>query len=391
MVPLTLLCRRFLKIGAIAYGGPAIAGKMKEAVVKDYGWLEDREFMQGMAFCQMLPGATWVMMATFIGYRLRGIWGAFTCAVSFVLPPFVLLVILSALYFKLGNLWVIQSLFKGLGAIVVAIVLKAVIGFSRSIIKDWKAALIAILAFLGFIFRLNIMLVFILAALAALLLRPQERKAGSPPSPVSANSFSLHRANYLFLGALAILIGLTYLIIYLIHTQLSYLCLILFKLGALAFGGGLTIIPLIQFEVVDRFQWVTTKEFLDGIALGQVTPGPVMITSTFLGYKLAGFYGALMATIAMFAPAFLLISLLLPFHDRLKEMRSVRTMEQGILSSFIAMLGLVLYNFGRATFLDIPSVIFTAVAFLALVKKIDLTYILLTGAILSILIYGFLL
>ena len=214
MLPLSLLCERFLKIGVTAYGGPAIAGKMKEAVVKDYGWLEDRGVMQGMAFCQMLPGATWVMMATLIGYRLRGFWGAFTCAVSFVLPAFVLLVVLSALYFKLGDLWFIRGLFKGLGAIVVAIVLNATIGLGRSIIKDWKAALIAILAFLGFLFRLNIVLVFILAALAALLLRPQESKLGPGPSPLSPTPLSLHRANYFLLGILAALLGLSYLLIY---------------------------------------------------------------------------------------------------------------------------------------------------------------------------------
>jgi chromate transporter len=391
MVPLSLLCKQFLKVGATSYGGPAIAAQMKKTVVKDLGWIKEQEFLQGMALCQLIPGATWVMMATFIGYRLRGIWGAFTCAVSFVLPAFVLLVLLSALYFKLGNLWVTQSLFKGLGAIVVAMLLNAVIGFSRPIVKDWKAALITLLAFLGFLFRFNIVLVFILAALAALFLRPQASQAGNGPSRASPGSFSHYRANYYFLGVLVALIGLSYLITYFIYPPLSNLCLVLSKLGALAFGGGLTIIPLIQFEVVDRFQWVTTKEFLDGIALGQVTPGPVMITSTFLGFKLAGVYGALMATIAMFAPAFLMVSLLLPFHDRLKGLKAVRTMEQGILSSFIAMLVFVLYNFGRAAFIDIPSVIFAGGAFIALLKKVDLSYILLTGAILSITLFGLIL
>jgi chromate transporter len=161
--------------------------------------------------------------------------------------------------------------------------------------------------------------------------------------------------------------------------------------GALAFGGGFTIIPLIQYEVVDKFHFVNTKEFLDGIAMGQVTPGPIMITATFLGYKVAGLWGALLATIAIFSPPFLMISLLTPQYDRLKGVAVIKRMEQGILAAFIAMLGLVLYNFGRTTFVDIPSVIFTAGSFIALLKKIDLSYILLIGAILSILIFGFLL
>jgi chromate transporter len=159
--------------------------------------------------------------------------------------------------------------------------------------------------------------------------------------------------------------------------------------GALAFGGGFTIIPLIQYEVVDKFHWVNTKEFLDGIAMGQVTPGPVMITATFLGYKMAGFWGAVMATIGIFAPPFFIISLLIPQYDRLKGVPIIRRMEQGILAAFIGMLGLVLYNFGRTAFVDVASVIFTVATFIALLKKIDLPYILLVGAILSIFVFGF--
>ena len=391
MVPLSLLFKRFLKLGATAYGGPAIAGQMKKAVVKDWELLKELEFMQGLALCQMTPGATFVMLSTYIGYRLRGIWGAFTCAVAFVIPAFILLVILSALYFKVGNLWFIQSLFKGLGAVVVAIILNALINFGKPILKDWKVVLIAFLSFFGFLFRWNVVLVFILAAVGAFFLRPGPGKAGlqTPPSGVTGSRSV--RGTYLFLGVLAVLVGGLFWLSHFLSAELTTLMLALSKVGALAFGGGFTIIPLIQYEVVDKFHFVNTKEFLDGIAMGQVTPGPVMITATFLGYKVAGLWGALLATIAIFSPPFLMISLLTPQYDRLKGVAVIRRMEQGILAAFIGMLVLVLYNFGRITFVDIPSVIFSAGAFIALLKKIDLSYILLTGAILSILTFGFLL
>jgi len=392
MLPLSLLFKRFLKLGATAYGGPAIAGQMKKAVVKDWGWLKEPEFMQGMALCQLIPGATFVQLSTYIGYRLRGIWGAFICAIAFVLPAFALLLILSTLYFNLGNLWFIQSLFKGLGAIVVAIVLNAFINFGKPILKDWKIVLIAIFSFFGFLFRLNTVLVFILAAVVALVLRPTIAGKAAPAAPTQRMADGAKKgADSLFLGVLAVLIGIIFAVCYWLNAQLSYLAMTLSKVGALAFGGGFTIIPLIQYEVVDKFHWVSTKEFLDGIAMGQVTPGPIMITATFLGYKLSGFWGAAMATIAIFSPAFFIVALLIPHYDRLKGMRSVRIMEQGILASFVGMLGLVLYNFGRTTFVDIPSVIFTVAAFIALLKKIDLSYILLVGGILSILLFGLLL
>jgi chromate transporter len=320
-----------------------------------------------------------------------GNWGAFLSAIAFVLPSFVLILILSALYFRFGNLWFIQSLFKGLGAIVVAIVLNAFINFGKPILKEWKMIFISIFSFFGFLWRWNIVLVFILAAGVALLLRPATAKAASSTPAESGSPFDSKRGNYLFLGVLAVLIGIIFAVCYRLNAQLSYLGMTLSKIGALAFGGGFTAIPLIQYEVVDRFQWVNTKEFLDGIAMGQITPGPITITATFLGYKLAGFVGALIATIGMYFPPFFIITLLIPHYDRLKEMRPVRIMEQGILASFVGMLGLVLYNFGRTTFVDIPSVIFSTGAFIALLKKIDLSYILVIGAILSILTFGFLL
>ena len=171
MISLPVLFARFLKIGATAYGGPAIGGQMKKAIVKDLGWMKEPEFMQGLALCQLIPGATFVQLSTYIGYRLRGIWGAFVCAIALssrVCPS----PILSTVYFRLGNLWFIQSLFKGLGAIVVAIVLNALINFGKPILKDWKAVLITILSFLAFLLQLNVVLVFILAGALALLLRP---------------------------------------------------------------------------------------------------------------------------------------------------------------------------------------------------------------------------
>jgi len=393
MISLSLLFTRFLKIGATAYGGPAIGGQMKKAVVKDLGWMKEPEFMQGLALCQLIPGATFVQLSTYIGYRLRGIWGAFFCAIAFVLPAFALLLILSTIYFKLGNLWIIQSLFKGLGAMVVAIVLNAFINFGKPIMKDWKAVLIAVLSFLAFLLHLNIVLVFVLAGVLALLLRPvmAPGKPGSPPPPAKIpESPPKKGGDGFFLGGLALLIGGVFVVCFLLDAQLAYLSLTLSKVGALAFGGGFTIIPLIQYEVVDKFQWVSTKEFLDGIAMGQVTPGPIMITATFLGYKLSGFWGAAMATLAIFSPAFFIVTLLIPHYDKVRAITAVRIFEVGILASFVGMLGLVLYNFGRATFVDIPSVIFSAGALIALLKKIDLAYILLTGAILSLLVFGLL-
>ena len=177
---LSLLFKRFFKLGATAYGGPAMTGQIKQAVVSNYGWLKEQEFLQGIALCQLIPGASMVQLVTYIGYRLRGIWGALISAVAFILPAFLILVILSTIYFKMQALWFIEALFKGLGAIVVAIVLNACITLGRSILRDWKVILISFLSFFGFFFRWNVILIFVLAGVFALLLRPKGKKTRIP-------------------------------------------------------------------------------------------------------------------------------------------------------------------------------------------------------------------
>jgi chromate transporter len=389
MLSLTELFVRVFRLGATAYGGPGMISHIKEMAVKEKGWVKEGEFMRGVALCQLIPGATMIQIVTYIGYRVRGIWGALTAAVAFVLPAFIALLVLSAIYFRFHSLSFIQGLFKGLGAIVVAIILNACITFGRPILKDWKVILIAVLSFAAFLLRWNFVLIFVLAALAGLLLRPKLPQAKPAPS-AGGSSQDVKEREFLIIVLLAAVICVVLVLSYFIDPNMTTLSLSLSKIGALAFGGGFTAIPLIQYEMVERFHWLRTKEFLDGIALGQVTPGPVLITATFVGYKVSGFLGAIMATLGIFFPSFFILVLLIPYHDRLKGVEKVRLMEQGVLGSFIGMLALVLYNFGSASLVDIPRILMAAAAFLAIQKKIALPYILLAGGILSILIYGFL-
>jgi len=389
MLSLTALFIRILKLGATAYGGPGMISHMKEMAVNEKSWMKEGEFMRGVALCQLIPGATMVQIVTYIGYRVRGVLGALTAAVAFVLPAFIALLVLSAIYFKFHSLWLIQALFKGLGAIVVAIILNACITFGRSILKDWKVVLIAVLSFFAFFFQWNFVLIFGLAAIAGLLLRPKKPQTKGAPSG-GATVGVVKEKEYLIVVLLAAFVCVVLALSYLVNPKVTALSLSLSKIGALAFGGGFTAIPLIQYEMVDRLHWLSTKEFLDGIALGQVTPGPILITATFVGYKASNFLGALMATLGVFFPSFFILVLLIPYHDRLRGVEKVRMMEQGILGSFIGMLVLVLYNFGTTSLVDIPRILMAAAAFFAIYKKIGLPYILLSGGILSILIYGFL-
>ncbi|MCX5826280.1 MAG: chromate efflux transporter [Deltaproteobacteria bacterium] len=387
MTSLMFIFTRVLKIGATAYGGPGMIAQIKEAAVKKYGWVTEGMFMRGVALCQLIPGATMVQIVTYIGYRVRGIPGALTAAVAFVLPAFIALLVLSALYFRFHSLWLIQALFKGLGAIVLAIILNACITFGKNVLTDWKTVTITLLSFIAFFFRWNLMLVFVLAAAAGLLLRLKHTPASAMPSGGEHLEGAKGKEHLLVAGLAAVvclLVGLSYLV----DHRIAALSLNLAKIGAVAFGGMFTGIPLMQYELVDRLGLLSTKEFVDGIALGQVTPGPILITATFVGYKVANFLGAAMATLGMFAPSFFILVLLIPYHDRLQGVEKVKMMEQGVLSAFIGMLAVVLYNLGRTSLVDIPSIVIALGAFLALYKEVGLPYILLVGGILSMIIWG---
>jgi chromate transporter len=168
---------------------------------------------------------------------------------------------------------------------------------------------------------------------------------------------------------------------------LAQLNLIFMKVDLMAFGGGFTTIPLIQREVVDRFGWVTTREFIDGIALGQVTPGPIVITATFVAYKAGGLLGALLGTIAVFFPSFVVLTTLAPYYDHIKRSRPIQVMVRGILAAFLGMLLLVAYHFGREALVDWKAWGVMAAAWLALWRKVDLLLIVGVGAALSVLVF----
>jgi chromate transporter len=159
------------------------------------------------------------------------------------------------------------------------------------------------------------------------------------------------------------------------------------KLSLLAFGGGFAMIPLIQHDVVARWGWLTTREFIDGIALGQVTPGPIAITATFVGYRVGGLVGAVTATVAAFFPSFVILVAALPHYDRIKRRRTVQWMIRGVLAAFVALLVFVLFQFGRAALVDWTTVTVALLALIALRWRVDLLVIVGVTAIVSVVMF----
>ena len=180
MPSLSSLFIRFLKLGSTAYGGPGMIGQIKQTTVNECGWLKEEEFLQGLGFIQAIPGGTVPQMVAYVGYRVRGIPGALASTLAYLLPPFTTLVVLSIIYFRTRTLWFRVPLFKGLSAIVVAIVLDACLTLGKPILRDWQAVAISILSFIGLFFRVNILVILASAGLAAFLLYRKEKGLKRP-------------------------------------------------------------------------------------------------------------------------------------------------------------------------------------------------------------------
>jgi chromate transporter len=378
----------FLRLGVTAYGGLAMVEPIRQRVVKEKGWLNQKEFLDGLALCQMVPGATVVQLATYVGYRLRRTSGALAAAAGFILPAFVLMLGLSALYFTYGNIAWVKSVSRGLGVVVIALLLQAVWHLGQNVRKHWFDVGIALLALLALWLRANYIVVFVAAGLLRLILslrRPGDQ--GAPPGPAPVQKLPvgtiLTHVSLTFL-VLAVLVGG----VWRLDPKLGLMVSTFFKIALVAFGGGYAMIPILQWDLVDHLGWLTLQQFLDGILLGFVTPGPIIITATFVGYWVKGLLGAIVATVAIFLPPILIIIFLTPFYQRIKEARLMRPVIQGILAALVGMLVLVTLQMGVVTLTDLKSLGLMGAASLALIVfKVNLLWIVVATAGLSLFLF----
>jgi len=346
------LAQLFLKLGTVGFGGPQahIAMIHDEAVIRR-GWLSEEQFLEGVAICEMLPGPASTQTGIYTGYVRAGFLGALVAGTSFIFPAFGIMVLLSWAYFRFQGVPQIDHLFLGISPVVIAIILAFSWKLSKKSIQDRTGVAIALGAFLlAWGLNLNVLLLFLLAGVVGLLAyRPPAPPPGSPSAPSTGSPHPAWLVPLWPVGqslprllaqvppeamAVSSFWGLDR-----IQTYAWALASFFVKVGAFIFGGGLVIIPLLEASVVDSFQWMTRSEFLDGVALGELTPGPVVITAAFVGYKVAGFLGALVATVAIFLPSFGFIGLASPFLLRLRQNPRVKCFLRGVLP---AVLGAIL-------------------------------------------------
>lgn len=370
----------FLKLGVIGFGGPqAHIAMINDEAVERRGWLAPDEFVDGLAVCEMLPGPASTQMGIYTGYVYGGWLGALIAGLAFITPAFLIVVGLSWIYFQFQQLPQLMALFFGLSPVMIAIILGFCYKLGRKSIQNWLGIVIAVLAFLVSAFSsLTTPVLFLLAGLMGMGLYG--------PKGLRLNSF-------MPLGLLATLQtgfwGTERI------SEYGWSLFIYFlKVGTFIFGGGLVIIPLLEFEVVQRLGWLSNADFINGVAIGQLSPGPVVLTAAFVGYKMAGFVGALVSAVGIFTPSFLFIMLAAPLLVRLRQNVWVQAFLKGVKPAVVgaimaAAIPLGETAFGRETWL--LSVMAMAIAIASLVAiirfKVTAWKLILGGASIGLLAY----
>ena len=317
-----LLFWTFLKIGSTAFGGfMALISVVQNYLVDRKKLLTDKEILDGISLATILPGPVAVNVVAYSGYRINGISGAVVCATAVILPSFLLILLLSHLYFTWGEIPAVNNLFKGFIPAVAAIIVAATVNMGKKTFKGLAEYVVAIVALLmltvigGFYSTIAIIIASGLAGL--LLFRKKSGNADATSGEKTPGK--LRTLPVSILGFIALPIAAMALPLINTGSVISAKLFITFAgMSVLLFGGGFVFIPMIQEIVVDSYGWVTSNEFIDGIALGQITPGPILISATFIGYKVAGVIGATAATIGIFLPPAMLMLFCTHFLDKLR-------------------------------------------------------------------------
>ena len=378
---LSALFVSFLKLGATAFGGPAMVAYIRQMAVDRKGWLNARRFDDGLALCQAVPGATAMQTAAYVGLSVRGVSGAAVSFVGFGLPAFGLMLALSAVYARTHSLPGVVSAFSGLQAIVVAIVANAAVSFGWTTLKHWRQVLITGLAVALYGWGINPFLVVISAALLGFWLIKEDASVaptGAAPAAMPATT----KPVLAILGVAAALLA----VLFLAQRQLYELAVMMFRIDLFAFGGGFASVPLLFTEVVAVRQWLDGPALLDGIVLGQVTPGPIVITATFVGYLLHGTLGAIVATLGVFLPSFLIVVAMAPHFERLRTSPAFAKLIGGALCSFPGLLLIVAIRFAQSVRWDVPHLALAAAAFAALRLGVNILWVVILGTGLSLLL-----
>ncbi len=371
------LARLFLRLGFTAFGGPAAHIAMyRDEVVNRRKWMTDEHFLDLLGATNLIPGPNSTEMVIHIGLLRAGWRGLVVAGVCFILPATLIVLALAVAYDEYGTTPTAEWLLYGIKPVIIAVVLQAVWGLSRKAIKNRVLAVIGLAAFGLYLLGFNELLLMFSGGLISMLIANASRlrQAASsgavkllsmvPPAPFLVQGYSANGH----------------------EVSLLTLFLTFLKIGGTLYGSGYVLLAFVQSDFVERLGWLTNEQLLDAVAIGQFTPGPVFTTATFIGYLVAGVPGAILATVAIFLPAFVFVYLSSPFIPRLRQSKWLGSLLDGVNVAALALMAAVIFELGRDALVDGVAVGLAIAAAVLLIRfKVNSTWLILGGALVGLL------
>ena len=376
----------FFRIGSTAFGGfMALIAVVQSHVVERRKWLSHDEILDGLSLATVLPGAIAVNVIAYVGYRLRGLPGALVCTVGVILPAFLLMLALSAAYFTWGQIPAVGRLFMGFLPAVAAVILVAAWNMGRKTIKEAPEALISLIAAALMVwhssFAVSLSIIVMSGAAGWLIFREKRVAGNSNSSGASKNTGRLLSVSAAPLALASPFWSVNTIMLLKLFTTFAGMSLFLF-------GGGYVFIPLMQHTVVGSTGWLTRQEFVDAIAMSQITPGPIVLSTVFIGYKVAGLPGALVATIGIFLPPGILMLIGTHVMNRIKQSVLIKAVLRGIRPAIIGMIISAVIAVGMTAQQNWVSLLIFAAALLAQLKfKVDVVWVIPIAGLAGLLMY----
>ncbi|HKZ81485.1 MAG TPA: chromate efflux transporter [Pyrinomonadaceae bacterium] len=374
------LAALFLKLGTIAFGGPAAhIAMMEDEVVRRRGWLSRDRFLDLLGATNLIPGPNSTEMAIHIGYLRAGWPGLLVAGSSFILPAALVVFAFAWAYVRYGSLPDTARILYGVKPIIIAVVLQALLGLGRTAVKTKILAVVGFFAMVASFLRANELVVLFgagaVAAIVHLMIHRKSAENRGPavylPIPLSALIQTTATAG----AAGGTVVGLLPLFLFFL------------KVGSVLFGSGYVLLVFLRSDLVERWHWLTNAQLLDAVAAGQVTPGPVFTTATFIGYVLAGPKGAIVATVGIFLPAFFFVAISGPVVPRIRRSPTAGAFLDGVIVASLGLMVVVTYELSKAALIDLMTIGIALVSAVILFRwKINSVWLVLAGALLGFLI-----
>jgi chromate transporter len=371
LVPVSFakFCSYFLWLGTTGFGGPiALAGYMQRDLVERRRWVSREDYLEGLALAQLAPGPLAAQLAIYLGYLRFGTLGASLVGLAFIGPSFLMVLAIAAAYVRYGGLPWMQPAFYGIGAAVVAIIARSAWKLARMVLRK-DHVLWSIFIVLGISTATTgreIVWLFLLGGVVAFLIKAR------PRAPSRAGML----VPLLAVGTSAV------------RGRVVELLLFFTKAGAFVFGSGLAIVPFLYGGVVEQHRWLNDRQFLDAVAVAMITPGPVVITSGFIGYLVAGPWGAMAAAAGVFVPVYLVVLFVSPFFGRIAKNPQARAALEGVTAAATGAIAGAVYILGRRAIHDWATVLIAAVALVITIRwKVPEPVLIAGAALAGVLLY----